>query len=489
MTSTHEPKPAIDERVTSQNLAVAREVLAPLFDPLAQRALTVSRLLADPREPSVSFELSSGGASIEVRLRPRDEKGKAYLRTPSFDVSYRSDVHDRQHRPLTPALKSALALLKRALELTDRGGHRLEQPVNSSSQTIASRSLPVIGSGQHASERRDEGPKKDVLNHRWDRAVFDAAVEPAFAAAADRDWVVLMIKQGCEQHCVFCPVADKDKTNSRWSEIRPSEQLEDTVHQLRRARSLGAVHVSIGANEPLSFPFIFEALEEASALGFERINLQSTALPLSDRAMAERLSKLDRVELSIPIYGATAAEHEAITHTPGSFERLCTAIDHLVALGAPRFRLQTLALASTFDRIEALEDFVKERFGTALFVAPLRANRVGEREHLGDAARLADVRALAHRRPALKMTEFPLCVLGPVQRARLRVDRLATSTINLWALGLEQPEDPTIVRDRTYGFGDACAQCSVRSECPGFLRPYLDRYGAGEAVPQTPSPD
>jgi MoaA/NifB/PqqE/SkfB family radical SAM enzyme len=479
---------AFDEALAARNVAVAREVLAPLFDPIAQRALLVSRLEADPREPAVSFDLSAGGASIEVRLRPRDETAKAFLRTPSFDVSYRSD-HDQQHRPLTPTLKTALALLKRALELTDRGGYQFEQPIGaapsaspSPSSRSASRSLPVIG------ERRDPGPRKDVLNHRWDRAVFDAAVEPAFVAAAEKEWVVSMIKQGCEQHCVFCPSADKDKTNSRWSEIAPTEQLDDTIHQLRRARALGARNVAIGANEPLSFPFIFEVLEEATRLGFERINLQSTALPLSNRSMAERLAKLDRVELLIPIYGATAAEHESITHTAGSFDRLCTALDHIVALGAPRFRLQTLALASTFHRIEAIADFVRERFDTTLFVAPLRANRVGEREHLGDAARLADVRALAHRRPELKMTEFPLCVLGPSQRERRAVDRLATTTINLWALGLEQPEDPIIVRDRTYGFGDACAQCSARSECPGFLRPYLDQHGGAEAMPLLLSP-
>ncbi len=474
------PPPSIDDPILERNVALAREVLAPLFDPLASRALTVAQLNADPRAAAVSFQLTAGGASVEVRMRNRDETAKAFLRSASFDVSYRSDVQDQQHRPLSPALKTALALLKRALELTDRGGHHFEQPLTPAPTGAASashRSLPVIGAA------RDPGPRKDVLNHRWDRATFDAAVEAAFAAASDTSWVVLMIKQGCEQYCVFCPSADRDKDHPRWREITPEEQLEDTVHQLRRARALGARNVAIGANEPLSFPYIFEALREASALGFERINLQSTALPLSDRAMAERLATFDRAELLIPIYGATAAEHEAVTHTPGSFERLCAAVDHLVALGAPRFRLQTLALASSFDRIEAIADFVKERFGTTLFVAPLRANRVGERDHLGDAARLDDVRALAHRRPELKMTEFPLCVLGPSQRERRARDRLATTTINLWALGLEQPEDPEIVRDRTYGFGQACAQCSERAECPGFLRPYLDRHGDAEAIP------
>lgn len=463
-------KSTIDDEVAAENVAVAREVLAPLFEPVAQRALTVTRLAADPRMPAVTFELSSGGSSVEVRLGPRDEREKTYLRTPSFDVSYRSDLGDTQHRPLTPALRTALALLKRALELTDRGGHRFACP-----------QLPA--SAPPVAPTKSEEPRKDVLDHRWDRAAFDAAVGPAFAAARDKDWVVVMVKQGCEQHCVFCPLPDRDKTNPRWGEIRPDDQLEDILHQLRRARAFGARYVAIGANEPLSFPHLWEVLTEATALGYERINLQSTALPLSERAMAERLSAFERVEMLIPIYGATAAEHEAITQTPGSFDRLCTALGHIVELGAPRFRLQTLALASTFHRIDAIADFVKERFGTTLYVAPLRANRVGEREHLGDAARLSDVRALAIRRPELKMTEFPLCVLGPAQRERRAVDGLATSTVNLWAIGLEKPEDPTIVSDRGYGFAEACDGCAVKSECPGFLRPYLERHGGAEASP------
>jgi len=73
--------------------------------------------------------------------------------------------------------------------------------------------------------------------------------------------------------------------------------------------------------EPSSVTWLLDALSFAKSLQYERIQMQSHAGRASDPAYAERLVQAGLTAIDIPFYGPNASIHEAITNTPGSFER------------------------------------------------------------------------------------------------------------------------------------------------------------------------
>ncbi|MEZ4308177.1 MAG: hypothetical protein R3F14_09050 [Polyangiaceae bacterium] len=138
-------------------------------------------------------------------------------------------------------------------------------------------------------------------------------------------------------------------------------------------------------------------------------------------------------------------------------------------------RLHTIALKSTLGRLGALIEMGKERFGIDIHVELLRPNRVGEREHLSDAASLAEIASVAGLYPGHFGGDVPLCAM-PRERAfqllgqRGRGDVFG-GRLHLWDMGLrEGSEDMLAMRDRRACFPAACEGCAVRAGCPGCCR-------------------
>jgi uncharacterized Fe-S cluster-containing radical SAM superfamily protein len=453
-------------RILAENVARARAALAPLLEAQSEHGLLLRGFEADAKEPSVFFDLQVDDHRLRMQLAEPDPARRTFLRTPSFDVLYR---RDRTGSEESPEVRRVLDLVRRSLEARDRGQFRFARPPR----------LPKLLALRTGA---------DSPAHEWSRELFDSRVEQAFPADF-RGWAVGILRQGCDQFCVFCPSADRDKVRADWAGTTPQEQFDDLSHQYRRAYRLGARKAGIGGNDALRFPLAVELVTAVFELGYERALMHTTGLPLADDGLAERLAPFRELELLVPIYGSTAEEHEAVTCLPGSFERLCRGLDRVVRQGSPRLKLQTIALDSSIDRIPALADFVRERFGATLSVSPLRANRLGERRHLEDAGRLGRVRGLAERRPDLPMAEFPRCVTSREQRERTRAEsRPGDATyVNMWALGLTREDSPEIAKDLLVVYPERCSGCAERDLCPGVLNHYVERFGSDDLTPLLPA--
>jgi hypothetical protein len=250
---------------------------------------------------------------------------------------------------------------------------------------------------------------------------------------------------------------------------------------------VGAELVDLGGNDVLRFGRIFDLLNGVGSLGYRDIIVQSTGLPLAEPSFAEALAHTPVTDVAVPIYGSDAAAHDAVTCTPGSFDRLVRGIDNARRLGRPRVPMHTIALASTLPRLEGLIDFVRERWGAFLHVTPLRPNRLGERDHLGDAARFRDLRPIMARHPAHFSREFPLCLLPLESALDAYTAEPPSPGPNLFDLGMEGVEHARVKRDRSLFRAEACGGCRLRDGCSGMLGAYLDRFGSSELQPFAPS--
>lgn len=461
-----EPTDVVRNRLTfnfrEQNLAAIRPLLER--SPIAVRAPVAHDVVA-----AVDLELVIRASVLRVRLEPNVAGRPAFARSASLAISH---LAEDGSPPLSAAAIGALRAFARHVASRDHGSIALRTPPSAGAFAGQARRLPVVGDGAKEAS--------------WSRALFDQAIKGLAAGSATFASAILVVVQPCEMNCQFCPSGDRARAVQ--DDFESDTHYADLMHQLAAARALGVDTVEMGGNDVLAFPRALELFHAAGKLGFKHISAQSPGQLLAQPELARALagSPLDRVDL--PIYGACAEAHDAITRTSGSFDGLCRAVDQALAMGRPAVELHTIALRSTLEGLDDLLAFGQRRFGLAIRVQMLRPNRVGEREHLDDAASLTDVAAAARMRPSHFGHDIPLCAL-PSERAHvLHRERTATSRfgrrLHLWDLGLRPgAEDAQTQKDRSAVFPGPCNSCSLKSGCLGVLHAYLDRFGDGALSP------
>jgi molybdenum cofactor biosynthesis enzyme MoaA len=418
-------------------------------------------------EAAVDLELSVARRLVRLRISPRDEAKPAFGRTASFNLNY---IKSRGEAPLEGAASATLDWVVKRLAAYDQGNLMLGQPSVARPKNL---SLPMAS--------RDE-PLADRV---WQRALFDGAMDELTRRGTRTETLVIVVSNPCAMNCTFCPTSDR--VNVRFEPGADDRQREDLIHQLERGRAFGATTVDFGGNDVLLFPGIVEVFEAAGRAGYTTILAQSPGQALADRAFAEAVAKSPLTHVAIPIYGTTAAVHDAITRKPGTFDGLMRALENVRELGSPKVELHTIALKSTLPLLEELIPFCKDRLDLPLRVACLRSNRQGERSVVQDMPSFTELRPLMARYRDHFRAEFPPCQFprGPM---RALIDTFPKGPrpmpINLYDLGLPNGcEDALVALERTPLYPARCEGCAVQFACCGVQGHYLDLFGDEELSP------
>lgn len=435
---------------------------------------------------AVDLDLVTPAGALRVRIEANEPGRPAFARTASFAITH---LAGRGEAPLPASAIGALRAFARHVASKDPGGLSLRRPAAPAGERARTR-LPIAGgeagagAGVHAGAREPDGGA--MSEPPWSRALFDRAIAGLARGGGPFLSAVLVVVQPCEMSCRFCPSGDRARAVP--PDLTAEDHHADLLHQMASARALGVDTLEIGGNDVLRFPRAVDLFHAAGALGFRRISAQSPGQRLADEGFARAVAASPLTSVDLPIYGATAAVHEGVTRAPGSFDELCRAVDRALALGRPEVVLHTIALRSTLESLEDLLVFGRSRFGLEVHVELLRPNRVGEREHLDDAASLTEIAAAARRNAGCFGGDIPLCALPEGRARELHRERAASGAfgrrLHLWDLGLRpDADDAGAKRDRAVVVPPACEVCSLRGGCVGVRRAYVERFGDGELRP------
>lgn len=134
----------------------------------------------------------------------------------------------------------------------------------------------------------------------------------------------LVITEQCNLDCRLCYGRCKDS--------KPRTEL--SVGEWRRViddlAASGVIWLYIEGGEPFLKPGFVDLLAENTPRMFTMVRTHGT---LIDEALAARLKAIDVAIVLVDLWGATAATHESLTRTAGSFERSVEAIRLLAAAG------------------------------------------------------------------------------------------------------------------------------------------------------------
>ncbi len=154
------------------------------------------------------------------------------------------------------------------------------------------------------------------------RAVLEHVVDGAVASRVPLE-VLFEVTHRCNLPCKHCYLPDhRDHGELSLDEIRA---LFDEL------AAAGTLFLTLTGGEVLSRRDFREIVDAAAARGFA-IKILTNATLVSDE-IARHWRDAGVLEVSVSVYGADAATHDAVTDLPGSFARTMAGIERLRAAG------------------------------------------------------------------------------------------------------------------------------------------------------------
>ncbi len=289
--------------------AVAGHVLRSIYLPPVGRRQT-----ADYRAYALEFDSGEDDKLVRLELRYGDNERAVFGECGPLKVAVLGFEGDPESLP--PHLTSLCSWLLALLYLRAPGELRIVVP--SSAEQLRCTSWPPAGGGSatQAAARTNTAAGTNAADA--------GRTVPALNLTLDAD---------CHQACTFCSVKSYVEPFDR-GEV----ELEAIQLQLQRACDAGVEEVRLNGIDPLAYSCVLDVVAAVRDLGFRRLSIYSPGRQLASREFRSAL--LDRapaeLEVTIPLYGVTAAVHDAVTGLPGSHAQVLAAIEGLVDLLGPR---------------------------------------------------------------------------------------------------------------------------------------------------------
>jgi len=220
---------------------------------------------------------------------------------------------------------------------------------------------------------------------------------------------------------------------------------------------VGLKRLCIGGTEPTTHPDFQRALMLAQDVGFEQIELMTSALALATPGTAQRWAEAGIHTIATPIYSASAQAHDAVLGTP-THTQLVAGLDAARAAGLT-VKTHTLAQRRTLPGLGELARMCMQRWQSTLCLAPARP-KDAVWSFDTEAPSLSEVSAAIQAIPPglLTLTGWPSC-LRPDQ------SRAAAQVIELYFRGQQR------------SFDAVCEPCTDQGRCPGVVSALLRRDG------------
>lgn len=219
----------------------------------------------------------------------------------------------------------------------------------------------------------------------------------------------------CQHKCPFC-YADAPQRGRQVAEMT-TEQVLGVIDRIWHEAHVPTV--SFTGGEPTLSQELPRFIAHAKSLGM-RANLITNGVRCADEALAEALAeaKLDSAQVSIE--GSTAEVHDAVTHTPGSFDQSLRGIRNLKSRGIHVHTNTTICPQNVHD-VARLPDLAAE-LGNQYFSMNMvirTGGAAGDGNEVGY-SQIGDIVARVYERAqalSLKMVWYsplPYCLFNPI---------------------------------------------------------------------------
>lgn len=261
------------------------------------------------------------------------------------------------------------------------------------------------------------------------------------------------LSRACNNACVFCAQDG----------LAPLPPI-DLATELTRLRATGATELTLLGGEPTLHPALAEVIQQARALGFERVGLQTNGRRLSEAPLTTSLAAAGLTDVHVTVLGGEPAVHDYHTGVEGSFRALVAGLGVARAQGL-QVVATTVMTRSNYRVLNAIAPLLQSRGVSAWQVtAPRVAGRA--------------VAAMDRVIPRLALAvPYALHAIDSGQRLGVRT---FTGGIPSCLLG---PFATRALPSTPRAYAPPCTGCAAKERCPGVDATYLARFGDEELTP------
>jgi len=170
----------------------------------------------------------------------------------------------------------------------------------------------------------------------------------------------------CNLACVHC-LSSSGRRDPRELSAEAASRVVDELAELQ------VFYVNVGGGEPTLRPDFFDLLEHATARGVG-VKFSTNGSRISE-AVAERVARLDYVDVQVSLDGATPRVNDAVRGA-GSFATALRALEALSGAGVEGLKVSVVVTRHNVDQLDELRALA-ERFGAQLRLTRLRPSGRG----------------------------------------------------------------------------------------------------------------
>ncbi|OGS49483.1 MAG: hypothetical protein A3J79_13370 [Elusimicrobia bacterium RIFOXYB2_FULL_62_6] len=301
----------------------------------------------------------------------------------------------------------------------------------------------------------------------------------------------------CNEDCLFCAKGRAPAGVKRRFSLRECAAL------LKKKRLEGCREVSLDGGEPTLLKYLPEIIGTAARLGYSRIELLTNAVALADPAKVAAIKRAlgprarpGRFGACVSLHSHSRAVSEALTRSPGTFDRTVQGARNLLSAGLYT-TVYHLITARNYRALPAFADFVlKELPGaggvTFSYIYPVSHNL----KHMSIYPRLSKVapylsRAVKRLRAAgleaglSNCGIIPVCLMGKC--GSLFTETVINNNVSSETCDTSKTEPLPFFREifnkQNKVKPASCAACALDPVCGGIWKFYAERYGTAELRP------
>lgn|GEM_PF-707144 len=161
---------------------------------------------------------------------------------------------------------------------------------------------------------------------------------------------ILRLVFHCNQACDFCFVS---------RELPPIEH-ERLVAEIEDCAANG-IAIDFSGGEPTLHPNVLDYIRLAKEKGAPRVELQTNAIKMADRAFARGLREAGLSSAFVSLHGTSAQVSDRVTAAPGTFEKTVRGIANLIAEGVP-VQVNFVVCGANAGELAGYPDFIHQHF-------------------------------------------------------------------------------------------------------------------------------
>jgi len=282
----------------------------------------------------------------------------------------------------------------------------------------------------------------------------------------------------CNQTCLFCELADMKI-------YLPKDKVTEA---LRQSAERGAKRVILTGGEPTLSPSLAEYIEHATQLGYQRIEIQSNAVKLSDARYNDQIVDAGLTHAQISLHGSEPVFSDHMTASKGTHQKTMRGIENLLGRGV-HVTLNHLLFKQNLPALGNFINTVAERWNAHLKQITIQFHIPRNEFPTVEEAKQYIPRFSEHVVPMMEALELcqrrGLSVAGLDHPTGIPPLCLLTEHPRLLELARKKAKEHRIHawEEQWFTYAESCHRCAVRSECLGIPTRYLALFGHDEFIP------